>query len=155
ALGVLTHPSAVLLDGVDGVGNIGGLSIPTPAVTDGATAEVWSPTSFATFAENNAASTGTGATLTAQVTGAPSTNPGYPFTMVCWYMLNSTTGFYDQIGSCQTAAVATQTSPTTNTWDWTGPSVARPAAGNYTIIAVGFGHGGSALASQTNTGIAH
>ncbi|HEY5220267.1 MAG TPA: Ig-like domain-containing protein, partial [Gemmatimonadaceae bacterium] len=122
-LGAGTHPTDVLLGGIDGVGNIGGDDIAGPAVTDGATAQVWDNTMFATFAENNAVSTGTGATLTAQVTGATAAL-NVPFSMVCWYSKNATTNFYDLVG-CQNLAVATQTSPTTNTWDWTGPAVAR------------------------------
>ena len=144
------HPTGVLLKGVDGVGNKGGATL-VPTVTDNvATAENWAPSMFATFLESNTL-VHSGATLTAQVTGATSAL-GMPFTMVCWYKLNTTTTFYEQLG-CQTQAVATQVATNNNTWDWTGPSVARPAAGSYSIIAIGFGHGGSALASQVNTNI--
>lgn len=155
ALGASTHPSFVRLYGVDGVGNAGGQNLASPAVTDTAGAQVWSTAMFATFAETNPASTGTSVALTAQTTGTSSAL-GVPFTNVCWYVLNSTTSMYDLIG-CQNLAVATQTSPTTNTWDWTGPVVAAPsaAASPLNVIAIGYGIGGSALATQVNTNIAH
>jgi Bacterial Ig-like domain (group 2) len=152
-----SQAAAALLNGVDGVGNIGGLAInPLPVVAGagmGPDTLPWSSL-FSTFLDNNPVHTGAGSIpLTAQVTNATSAI-GVPFQMVCWYMHNTTTGYFDQLG-CQTQAVATQTSPTTNTWDWTGPSVAQPASGSYAIIAIGFGTGGRALASQVNSNISH
>ena len=99
---------------------------------------------------------------TAQVTGAVAAL-GVPFTKVCWYYRDLVDLVYQQIG-CQSLAVATQTSAGINTWDWTGPVFDPPASLGYVggtpnngvadIIAIGFGHGGSALATNANRNLA-
>ncbi len=159
------HPTLVSLQGIDGLREYGAPTTLVPAVTDTTGAEVWAPSMFATFAENNGdviLSNGTGSgprsvVLTAEVTGA-SAALGVPFQKVCWFSqdLQGSAGAYDLIG-CQNAAVATQTAGGMNTWDWSGPTWDPPpslgTAGAEHLIAIGYGHGGSALASQVNANV--
>ncbi len=153
------HPTAVMLLGIDGTQHQGGDNI-APTVTDTTGAEVWSTAMFAHFLETNAAGTNisngsgsnpTSLSLTAQVDGATAAL-GVPFTKVCWFYQDQNAAGAFHLISCQNLAVATQQPGGTNTWDWTSPTAFDPPASLgktavVNIIAVGYGHGGSALTS--------